>query len=121
MSSQVQEVLQSFTHEMTQPELCELILRIKRASIEDEQHMKNSIRELKESIVSDITERDKRDARLQHYMLAHNVPFEEHMNAHRRNVENLNSLYRETFGCPKTYEEGRRNVEQTALFQRMSE
>ena len=120
MSSHVQEVLKRFDTEMTREEMCKLIVSIEHASAEDERQTNLRIHEREQSLLSDITERDQRDARLQHYMSTHNVPLDEHMNAYRRNVDNLNSLYQETFGFPRMYERERKNVEQMTLFQRMN-
>lgn len=120
MRSNVLDVLQRFHTDMTCQEMQELIVSIKRAAVDDEQQMKSKIHELKEGMVADLNERDKRDARLQHYMFAHNVPLDEHVATYRRNIDNVNSLYSEAFGCPITYELGRTNVEQTAMFQRLN-
>jgi len=120
MGSHVQEVLLRFDIEMTREDMCKLIVSVKHASAEDERQTNLKIHELEQKLISDINERDRRDARLQHYMVAKNIPLDEHMNAYRRNVENLNSLYQETFGCPRAYERGRAMVEKTSLFQRMN-
>ena len=120
MGSNVLDILKRFHTDMTRQQMQELIVSIKRAAVDDEQQMKSKIYELKESMVADLTERDKRDARLQHYMYAHNVPLDEHMATYRRNVDNVNSLYSEAFGCPITYDLGRTNVERTTMFQRLT-
>lgn len=103
---------------MTNDDLHELIVCIKRAALQDERQTRDELSEMKETLLADLTDRDRRDARLQHYMVAHNVPLENHMSAYNRNVENLNSLYRESFGCPRVYEQGRKHVEKTTLFQK---
>lgn len=120
MRSHVREVVDQYRPEMTQQEMSDFVISIKRALVEDEQQMRATISDMKESMIADLTARDQRDARLQHYMSAHNVPLDKHMSSYIRDIENLNNLYRETFGCPRTYSKGREIVEHTTLFQRMS-
>lgn len=125
MRFHVREVVDRYHSEMTHQEMVEFIMCIKRAVVEDEQQMRAVISDIKESSIADLNTRDQRDARLQHYMYAHNVAIDKHINSYQRDVENLNSLYRETFGCPRTYTKEReiveRQVARTTFAQRLND
>ena len=120
MVSRVKQVLTQHRADMTLEELQDMIMVIRRAASEDEVDMNCKLQELRETLISDLTDRDQRDARLQHYMYAHNIPLDEYMSNFRRSVDNINSLYKETFGNPREYEQGRALVEQTTAYQRMT-
>lgn len=117
--SQVKQALSQYHTEMTLEELHGLIMVVKRAANEDEHSMRSKLQEMTDNLMTDLSQRDQRDARLQHHMHAHNIPLDEHIANYRRVVDNLNSLYQETFGNPREYDRGRKLVEQTPAYQRM--
>jgi len=103
---------------MSITDLHSLITSIKRAAAEDEVDTRTRLEEAKQTVIADFTARDQRDARLQHYMQAHNVPLEEHMAAVHRSSNNLESLVIESFGNPSVYTQGRQLTEAMSLYKK---
>jgi hypothetical protein len=118
MTSAVHQVLKQYSTDMSISDLHSLIMSIKRAAAEDEVDTQTRLEEVRQSVIVDYTARDQRDARLQHFMQAHNVPLEEHMAAVCRSSSNLESLVVESFGNPTLYTQGRKLTENMSLYKK---